>query len=176
MLSYKFYSQQVSNILFLLKKEQYKLARSKYFLFKKFIILDLVSTILWLENLEKENKLTKDFRDFFIGNILIPFISDWNVIFTDAKIVKQKTSPVTKEAKIKQIIKNLGLNEKKELSLFNKWVGLITDLEYYLEAKDLSSKNLKNILLEAINIEKTSGNLGKSELIHFINEEVNREK
>lgn len=172
MLFYDFLSQKVSKILSLIEKKKLKLAKLNYLLLKEDLSKSLLSFSKFIKELNDKNKLSKNLCKLMIDYILIPFISDWNGLFNDVKKIYKGYSPLLQEAKIKTIIRKLGLRLEKEINFFNSFIDLITDLECYLESittgdKRFTNKTIEQIISEVINIKKLSIQ-GKSELIHYI--------
>jgi len=170
MLFYNFYSKLVFKIIRLIKNKDFQKARKQYFKLKNLLVIELISLVSLLQKLEKENKLSSSVCEAIINELLMPFVSDFNRLFNDVKVIKNY-EPSFKEGKIKKIISNLNLDKDKEILFFENFNEIILDIEWFLEAtssnnKNLISKNLNDILKEIKNINKIKIE-GKGELMHF---------
>jgi len=170
MLFYDFYSKLVFKIINLIKNKDYVRAKRQYLKLKNLLVIELISLVTFLQKLEKENKLSRFVCEAIINELLIPFISDFNCLFNDVKIIKNYKENF-KEAEIKNIISELNLDKNKEILFFENFNEIISDIEWFLEAtgsnnKDLIRKNLNDILKEIKNINKIKIE-SKGELMHF---------
>jgi hypothetical protein len=146
MLNYNFYNQLVQNIEKITSANPKKSLRNYYFL-RKYIFCDLLNFLDFIKKLKEENKLFVEIKEILISE-LIPFISDDNILFQDAKIIEKNKEPYTETAKIKKIIDSLDLNKEKELNFWEGVISLITELESYLEfynIEEIKTKSLKEI-------------------------------
>jgi regulator of sigma D len=169
MLNYNFYNHLVQNLERILSANPKKALRNYYFL-KKYIFCDLLNFIDFIKTLEEEDKLSVEIKEILIS-VLIPFISDDNILFQDAKIIEKNKEPYMETAKIKKIINRLDLNKEKELNFWEGFVSSITDLENYLEFYDkeeIKTKSLKEIKEDLRKIVKGEKiDTGFSELYHI---------
>jgi hypothetical protein len=101
MLNYNFYNHLVQNLERILSANPKKALRNYHFL-KKYIFYDLLNFLDFIKTLKEENKLFVEIREILISK-LIPFISDDNILFQDAKIIEKNEEPYTQTTKIKKI-------------------------------------------------------------------------
>jgi hypothetical protein len=169
MLNYNFYNQLVQNIERILSANPKKALRNYHFL-KKYIFCDLLNFLDFIKKLKEENKLFVEIKEILISE-LIPFISDDNILFQDAKIIEKNKEPYIETAKIKKIIDSLDLNKEKELNFWEGVINLITELENYLEfynIEEIKTKSLKEIKQDLRKIAKGEKiDSGQSELFHY---------